>query len=258
MILHSITYELTDGVATITLNRPDKMNAMNSAMRRELTEALSEAGSEARAVLLTGNGPGFCAGQDLGDTKSFDELDLQRTLNEEYAPMLDALRQCPVPTICAVNGAAAGAGANFALAADIVIAADSASFLQAFARIGLVPDAGGTHTLPRRIGLARALGHCLLAEPISARQALEWGLIWEVVADDALQSHTAELAARLAKGPTLSYRLTKQALRASVENDWDAQFALEAELQAQAGKSADFVEGVMAFMQKRPAEFKGH
>lgn len=257
MTAQTLTYAVADGVAEIRLNRPDRMNALTTTMRREVTDALAQAASEARAILLTGNGPGFCAGQDLMDAGGFDDLDLQKTLLEEYKPMLDALRDSPVPTLCAVNGAAAGAGANLALAADIVIAAESATFLQAFARIGLVPDAGGTFMLPRRIGMARALGHCLLADKITAAQALDWGLIWEVVADDALEDHARAMAIRLAAGPTGAYRMIKDALRQSERNDWDTQFALEAELQGRAGKSADFAEGVMAFLQKRPAAYTG-
>ncbi|MEO1495077.1 MAG: enoyl-CoA hydratase-related protein [Pseudomonadota bacterium] len=257
MTTQTLTYALTDGVAEIRLNRPDRMNALTTTMRREIAEALRQGADEARAVLLTGNGPGFCAGQDLMDAGGFDDLDLEKTLLEEYKPMLDALRECPVPTVCAVNGAAAGAGANLALAADIVIAAKSATFLQAFARIGLVPDAGGTYMLPRRIGMARALGHCLLADKITATQARDWGLIWDVVADETLDTHAHGIAKRLAAGPTLAYRMIKDALRQSEANDWDTQFALEAELQGKAGKSADFVEGVTAFLQKRPAAYTG-
>ncbi len=257
MPYQTIEYALEDAVATIRLNRPDKMNALSAAMRRELIDALSRAPEEARALIITGNGPGFCAGQDLGDVRSLAELDLHQVLRDEYEPLLKLIYDCPVPTICAVNGAAAGAGANLALGADIVIAARSASFLQAFARIGLIPDAGGTYWLPRLVGQARAMGMALLAEPVPAETAAEWGLIWEAVDDDALESRAAELAGRLAAGPTVAYRLIKQALRASPGNTLPEQLELEATLQAQAGTTRDFMEGVMAFLQKRRAGFEG-
>ena len=257
MSFDTILYALADDVATITLNRPDKMNAMNAVMRQELAQALAQAASEARAVVLTGSGNGFCAGQDLGDVNSFDELDLGATLRDEYEPIIKQIYDFPVPVICAVNGAAAGAGANLALAADIVIAAHSASFLEAFARIGLIPDAGGTYWLPRLVGRARAMGMCLLADKIPAGKALEWGLIWDVVEDDQLQDHAAKMAQRLAKGPTMAYRLIKSALRESDGNDFEAQLSVEATLQAEAGQSRDFREGVMAFLEKRPAVYEG-
>lgn len=257
MRYETIDYFVEEDVATIRLNRPDKMNALSAAMRRELIDALSRAPGQARAVVLTGTGPGFCAGQDLGDVKNLGELDLDQVLREEYEPLLKLIYDCPVPTLCAVNGAAAGAGANLALGADIVIAARSASFLQAFARIGLIPDAGGTYWLPRLVGHARAMGMCLLAEPVPAATAAEWGLVWEVVEDDALESRATELARRLAGGPTVAFRLIKQALRASPGNSLAAQLELEATLQAEAAATRDFMEGVMAFLQKRPAKYEG-
>lgn len=257
MAYEFLLYEAAEGVVTITLNRPDRMNSLNRAMRFELIEALTRAAGEARAVILTGAGAGFCAGQDLGDRKALAGIDLERTLTEEYAPLIGRLRDCPVPTIAAVNGAAAGAGANLALAADIVIAARSASFLQAFSRIGLLPDAGGTWALPRLVGPARAMGLALLAEPLKAEKAAEWGLIWEAVADTALAARADELARKLAAGPTLAYRAAKEALRASMGNDFDSQFALEAKLQGELGRTRDFMEGVLAFLEKRPAGFEG-
>lgn len=257
MTYDTLLYELADDVATIRLNRPDRMNALNAAMRRELLDALTRAPKDARAIVLTGVGPGFCAGQDLGDVGSFEELDLERTLRDEYEPLLALLRDCPVPTICAINGAAAGAGANLALSADILIAARSASFLEAFARIGLIPDAGGTYWLPRLVGHARAMGMCLLADKISAETAAEWGLIWEVVDDEALGLRAREIATRLARGPTTAYRLMKEALRASQQNDLARQLVLEAKLQKQAGETHDFREGVMAFLEKRAPKYEG-
>jgi 2-(1,2-epoxy-1,2-dihydrophenyl)acetyl-CoA isomerase len=257
MSYETLLYSVVDDVATITLNRPDRMNSLSAAMRAELLDVLSRAPRDSRAVVLTGEGRGFCAGQDLGDTGNIAELNLERVLREEYEPLLKLVYDCPVPMICAVNGAAAGAGANLALAADVVIAARSAVFIEAFARIGLIPDAGGTYWLPRLGGMARAMGMCLFADPIPAERAAEWGLIWDVVDDDQLRHRATELAGRLAKGPTVAYRLMKQALRASMSNDLDNQLALEARLQGEAGKTRDFMEGVAAFMEKRPAKYEG-
>ena len=257
MSYETILFDTADDVATITLHRPDKMNSLSAAMRVELIDALTRAPREARVVVLTGAGRGFCAGQDLGDADTLANLNLERVLSEEYEPLLKLVYDCPVPVIASVNGAAAGAGANLALAADLVIAARSATFLEAFSRIGLIPDAGGTYWLPRLAGMARAMGMCLLADPIPAQQAADWGLIWEAVEDGELAAHTSALAQRLARGPTEAYRLTKQALRQSMANDLDTQLTLEAKLQGQAGATRDFLEGVAAFMEKRPAEFEG-
>lgn len=257
MTYETILYAVDGGVARITLNRPERMNCLSGPMRRELLHALRRAPQEARALVLTGAGRGFCSGQDLGDAASVADLDLEGTLRDEYEPMLRALYDCPIPTLCAVNGTAAGAGANLALAADVVIAARSAVFIQAFSRIGLIPDAGGTYWLPRMVGMPRAMGMCLFAEPIPAGRAADWGLIWEVVEDDQLAARAADLAARLAAGPTAAYRLAKQALRASGQNGLDDQLALEARLQGEAGRTRDFLEGVTAFVEKREARFEG-
>ncbi len=252
-----ITYAVEDGVATVTLNRPDVMNALNTQMRAEITDAVIRAGKEARVVVLTGAGRAFCSGQDLGDRANAANLDLERTLRDEYMPMLRAICDCPVPTISAVNGAAAGAGANLALAADVVIASESAFFLEAFTRIGLIPDAGGTWFLPRQMGLAKAMGASLFAEKITARQADDWGMIWEAVDDEVFDAHVAGRAAHLAKGPTAAYTRVKQALRASFDNDLDTQLGVESKLQGECGKTRDFKEGVVAFMEKRPAIYEG-
>lgn len=257
MAFETIEYSVSDSVATIRLNRPEKMNALNRTMRRELVEALSIAPDEARAIVLTGSGRAFCAGQDFGDVERLAELDIVELLREEYEPLIRLIHEGALPVIAAVNGTAAGAGANLALAADIVIAAQSAEFIQAFARIGLIPDAGGTWFLPRLVGQARAMGMSLLAEPVPADIAAEWGLIWEVVPDEALDSRVMELAARLASGPSSAYRLAKQALRASSANDLETQLALEARAQAEAAQSRDFMEGVMAFIEKRTPRFEG-
>ena len=257
MAYTSILYDLTGGIATITLNRPDVMNALSSAMRREVLAAMLRAQDEARVMVLTGTGRAFCSGQDLQDAGKIGSFDLERILNEEYVPMIKAITDSPIPTIAAVNGAAAGAGANLALAADIVIAAESASFIQAFTRIGLVPDAGGSYWLPRQIGLARAMGAVLFADKITARQAADWGMIYEAVPDLDFAAHWQARAAHLAKGPTAAYRGVKQALRQSFDNDLDGQLALEARLQGQCGQTEDFHEGVSAFLQKRSAMFSG-
>lgn len=253
----AILYELRDHIATVTLNRPEVMNALNVQMRAEITEAVRRASDEARVLVLTGAGRAFCSGQDLGDGADLATLDLERTLRDEYEPMLRALDGCPIPTLAAVNGPAAGAGANLALAADVVIAAESAVFLQAFARIGLIPDAGGTWRLPRQVGLARAMGAMMFAEPISATRAEAWGMIWEAVPDEDFAHRWCERARHLAQGPTAAYRHLKAALRASLSNDLEAQLMLEAELQGKCGESRDFKEGVLAFVEKRRPVFEG-
>ncbi|MCB2135806.1 MAG: enoyl-CoA hydratase/isomerase family protein [Rhodobacteraceae bacterium] len=252
-----ITYAEADGLAVITLNRPDVMNALNRRMRQEITAAVARAGQGARVLVLTGSGRAFCSGQDLTDGGSALEIDLERTLREEYEPMLRAIFDAPIPVIAAVNGAAAGAGANLALAADVVIAAESASFIQAFARIGLIPDAGGTYWLPRQVGFARAMGAALFADKITAREAADWGMIWQAVPDAEFDAVWQGRAAQLASGPTTTYRHIKTAIRQSFANDLDQQLALEAELQGACGRTADFREGVSAFLEKRPARFSG-
>lgn len=252
----TIRYEISEGLAVITLNRPEVMNALNRAMRAEITEALHRAGAEARAVVLTGAGRAFCSGQDLSDGADAG-LDLEAILRDEYEPMLRAIYACPVPVIAAVNGAAAGAGANLALAADVVIAAQSAGFMQAFTRIGLMPDAGGTFWLPRQVGFARAMGLALFADKLSAEEAARIGLIWEAVADVDFEHHWRARAMHLAKGPSAAYGAVKRALRASWGNDLAAQLALEARLQGELGASDDFREGLQAFLEKRPPRFEG-
>ncbi len=257
MEYQTLTFDVTDGLAVVTLNRPDKMNALTTQMRAEIEHAFVQGGKLARCVVITGAGRAFCSGQDLGDGGAAAASDLERTLRDEYAPMLRAITQCPVPTIAAVNGAAAGAGANLALAADVVFATESAYFLQAFTRIGLIPDAGGTYTLPRQMGMAKALGAALFADKISARQADDWGMIWEAVADGQFDAHWRAKAAQLASGPTAAYAAAKKTIRASWDNSFEDQLSLEAREQGKCGQSRDFQEGVMAFMQKRSAQFEG-
>lgn len=258
MPFETLTYEVTDDVALVTLNRPDVMNALNSKMRQEIRDAVIQGGQEARVVVLTGEGDrAFCSGQDLSDTSGGSPLNVTEVLRTEYAPMLKAIVDCPVPTISAVNGTAAGAGANLALAADVVIAAERAQFIQAFTRIALIPDAGGTYVLPRQMGMAKAMGAALFADTISARQADEWGMIYEAVPDADFDTHWRARAAHLAAGPTGTYKLVKDAIRGSYDNTLDDQLDLEAQLQGVAAASKDFIEGVTAFLQKRAAKFTG-
>jgi 2-(1,2-epoxy-1,2-dihydrophenyl)acetyl-CoA isomerase len=242
------------GVLTLTLNRPEVRNGLDATMRRELLDAVRAAPEAARVLVLTGAGKAFCSGQDLS---AGGKLDVERTLREEYEPVLRAIYDCPIPTIAAVNGAAAGAGANLALACDVVIAAESAVFVQAFARIGLLPDAGGTWWLPRQVGFARAMGAALFAEPVTAREAAAWGMIWQAVPDAVFAGTIEARAAALANGPTTAYRLIKQAIRAGLGNGLEEQLALEARLQAEATATRDFSEGVAAFLGKRAPRFEG-
>ncbi|MBT0963832.1 2-(1,2-epoxy-1,2-dihydrophenyl)acetyl-CoA isomerase PaaG [Denitromonas iodatirespirans] len=257
--------ELADAVATITLNRPDRLNAFTRQMHAELREALADvrAGRErgtVRALVLTGAGRAFCAGQDLGDRQSGPAgapPDLGASIEENYKPLVLALRALELPVIAAVNGVAAGAGASIALACDLVIAGRSASFIQSFAKLGLVPDTGGSWILPRLVGPARAMGLALLGERLSAEQAAEWGLIWSCVDDGELQPVVRELAMRLAAGPTCGYARTKQSLWASSTNDLDTQLDLERDFMRELGRSDDYREGVAAFIEKRAARFTG-
>src|SRR5881394_3190408 len=258
----SVLDSLDAGVLTITLNRPEKLNALNPAMHELLAAAFERARRESqiRAVLLTGAGRGFCPGQDLAERDvrpGAPPIDLSISLGQYYNPLVRRMRELPKPIVCAVNGVAAGAGANLALACDLVIAARGASFVQAFSRLGLVPDAGGTYFLPRLVGTARAMGLALLAEKLPAEQAAQWGLVWKVVDDDKLEAESRALAAALASGPTKGHGLAKRALYASSGNSLDAQLDLERDLQREAGLSEDYREGVTAFKEKRAPRFKG-
>jgi 2-(1,2-epoxy-1,2-dihydrophenyl)acetyl-CoA isomerase len=257
MIYQTIRYGVVQDIATITLNRPDVMNGLNTQMRAEIQHAVKAAPQRARVLVLTGAGKAFCSGQDLGDAKSVADIDLEGTLRDEYEPMLRAIYDCPIPTVAAVNGPAAGAGANLALATDVVIASSAAFFVQAFARIGLIPDAGGTYWLPRQIGFARAMGAALFAERISAQQAADWGMIWEAVPEAEFDAVIAARARHLATGPTKSYRYIKRAMRLSFDQTLDQQLETEAHLQGKAGRSRDFREGVLAFLEKRDAKYEG-
>lgn len=257
MHYETIIHEERDGVAVITLNRPEVMNALSTQMRAEITHAVQASGRSARVVVLTGAGRAFCSGQDLGDGGNAAALNLERTLRDEYIPMLMAIVDCPVPVIAAVNGTAAGAGANLALVCDITIAAESASFIQAFTRIGLIPDAGGTWVLPRTIGLQKAMGAALFADRIPARQAESWGMIWEAVPDADFDATWQARAAHLAQGPSVAHARIKRAMQASFGNSLAEQLVLEGQLQGECGRTRDFKEGVLAFQEKRAARFEG-
>src|SRR5882672_4585053 len=237
--MSSILVSQDAGVLTITLNRPEKLNAFNPEMHQLLRQAIERAGDEAdiRAVLLTGSGRGFCAGQDLAERNvgpGAAPIDLSVSIGAYYNPLVRLLRGLPKPVVCAVNGIAAGAGANVALACDLVLAARSASFVQSFSRLGLVPDSGGTYFLPRLVGTARAMGLALLGEKLSAEDAERWGLIWKAVDDAALLPAAMETAGKLAAGPTKGYRLLKKALHLSATSTLDAQLDLERDLQREA------------------------
>jgi len=259
MSYQTILFEAADGIARITLNRPDKLNAFTAEMHAELRDALDkvEAG-DTRVLLLTGVGRGFCAGQDLSQRKGGTTApDLGETLDTLYNPLIRRLRALEMPVIGAVNGVAAGAGMSLALACDITLAARSASFLQAFAKIGLLPDSGSTYFLPRLAGDARARALALLAEKITAEQAAAWGLIWKVVDDARLMEEAEALARHLASQPTKALGFIKRALDAAAGNTLDAQLDLERDLQREAGRTEDYREGVAAFLEKRAPIFKG-
>lgn len=262
MSYETIEFTISEGVAVLTLNRPDSLNSFNAQMHSEVKSALKEVkkDSSVRCLLLTGNGRGFCAGQDLGDRNvapGSAPPNLGESIEKNYSPMLRTIRSLEMPVICAVNGVAAGAGANIAFACDIVLAAKSASFIQAFCKIGLIPDCGGTWTLPRLVGPARAMALSLLGDKISAEQAEQWGMIWKTVENESLQNEAMAMAQHFASQPTKGLALIKRAIQASADNTFDEQLDLERDLQTLAGRTDDYREGVAAFIGKRKPAFKG-
>jgi 2-(1,2-epoxy-1,2-dihydrophenyl)acetyl-CoA isomerase len=262
MNYQNIQFQIADGIATLTLNRPDKLNSFTQAMHLEVRAALDalQADNSVRVLLLTGAGRGFCAGQDLSDRAvepGAQGVDLGHSVETYYAPLVLALKSLPMPVICAVNGVAAGAGANLALACDIVLAAKSASFVEVFCKLGLIPDTGGTWHLPRLVGHARAMGMALLGEKITAEVAEQWGLIWKCVPDDALMDQAMAMARHFSIAPTKGLAFTKQALQVSHANTLPEQLKLEGDMMRELGYSRDYREGVAAFMAKRAPNFVG-
>lgn len=262
MTYESIQFTINHGIAVLTLNRPDRLNSFTQAMHGEVRDALDklQADKTVRVLVLTGAGRGFCAGQDLNDRAvepGGKGVDLGESVEKYYAPLVKTLRTLPMPVICAVNGVAAGAGANLALACDIVLAAKSASFIEAFCKLGLIPDTGGTWVLPRLIGPARAMGLALLGDKLPAEKAEQWGLIWRCVPDEALMDEAMAMAEHFAKAPTKGLAFTKKAMLASWTNTLEDQLQMEAGMMRELGYSHDYREGVAAFIEKRQPQFKG-
>jgi 2-(1,2-epoxy-1,2-dihydrophenyl)acetyl-CoA isomerase len=262
MAKQGIQWQVAEGVGRITLDRPDVLNSFNREMAFSLQECLKECAENdaVRAVLLSGNGRGFCAGQDLKEVLP-EEGEPPKNLSEivaaSYNPVILGIRNLEKPVVCAVNGIAAGAGANLAFACDFVLASEKASFVQSFCKLGLVPDSGGTFFLPRLVGMARATALTMLGEKLTAEQALNWGLIYRVCQADGLLEEATKLAVFLASQPTKGFGYTKRALNASLANDLASQLAVEEELQGAAGRTADYAEGVAAFLEKRAPNFTG-
>ena len=258
MAYETIQFKLEAGIARLTLNRPDRLNSFTVQMHEEVADALSKL-EGARVLVLTGAGRGFCAGQDLNDraVAPGESVDLGHSVENYYNPLIRRLTALPFPVIARVNGVAAGAGANIALACDIVIAAKSAKFIQSFASIGLIPDSGGTWVLPRLVGQARALGLALTAEPLPAEKAAEWGLIWKAVEDEALDEEVDALASRFASAPTLGLAAIKRMIRQSWGHSLDQELDLQRDAMRELGMSEDYKEGVAAFMEKRAPKFAG-
>jgi len=258
MPYETIILDVADNIARITLNRPDRLNSFTRAMHAELAAALDEV-ADARVIILTGAGRGFCAGQDLNDRKvaGNEPVDLGETVDECWNPLIRRLATLPQPVIARVNGVAAGAGANIALACDLVVAAKSAKFIQSFAALGLIPDSGGSWHLPRLVGQARALGLALTGEPLSAEKAADWGLIWKCVDDEALDAEVDALAAKLAALPPLGLAAIKSIVRTTGARTLDEELDLQRDEMRRLGFTRDYREGVAAFLEKRPATFEG-
>jgi 2-(1,2-epoxy-1,2-dihydrophenyl)acetyl-CoA isomerase len=266
MSYENILFEIKDGIARLTLNRPDRLNSFNDAMHGEVRDAMAKikagaADGSVRVLLLTGAGRGFCAGQDLSDravAPGAEPVDIGAAIEKNYKPLVLALRELPLPVVCAVNGVAAGAGANIALACDIVVAAKSASFIQAFSKIGLLPDAGGTKFLPQLVGPARAMGLAMLGDKLPAEQAAQWGMIWKCVEDAQLAGEIEGLLTHFANAPTKGLAATKRAIYAAATTTLEEQLNIERDAQRELGRSADYREGVAAFMEKRAPKFTGN
>lgn len=262
MSYESIRFEIAEGIARLTLNRPDKLNSFTVAMHAEVRDALEQvkADKTVRVLLLTGAGRGFCAGQDLGDravSPGGAAVDLGESVEKWYAPLVLTLKRLPLPVVCAVNGVAAGAGANLAYGCDIVIACRSASFIQPFCKLGLIPDTGGTYALPRLVGPARAMGLAMLGDKLSAEQAFNLGLIWKVVDDAQLKEEVEGLLRHFASAPTRGLARTKQLINSSFSHTLEEQLMLERDAMRELGYTRDYAEGVAAFLEKRPARFIG-
>ena len=262
MTYSNILFTLERGIARLTLNRPDKLNSFNTAMQQEVQAALDQVANDpaVRVLLLTGAGRGFCAGQDLSDratSTNNEPADLGASIERYYAPMVRKLRALPLPVVCAVNGVAAGAGVSLALACDLVIAKGSASFIQSFTKLGLIPDTGGSYFLPRLLGPARALGLAMLGDRLSAQDAADWGMIWRCVEDEVFDREVETLVSGLAEAPTRGLAATKQAIYAGLSNTLDAQLNLERDTMRQLGYTQDYREGVHAFLEKRSPVFRG-
>jgi len=261
MAYQDILFTLDGGIARLTLNRPDKLNSFTARMHGEVADALTRIETDgARVLVLTGSGRGFCAGQDLSERRPGSDgapPDLGETVERFYAPLVRRLQALPLPVVVGVNGVAAGAGANLAFAGDIVIAKASASFIQSFCKLGLIPDTGGTYALPRLVGRSRAMGLALLGDKLGARQAEQWGLIWQCVADEDFDAELDKLATHFAQAPTKGLAFTKRALQVSLGNDLATQLDLERDMMRELGRSADYAEGVAAFLDKRAPRFKG-
>lgn len=262
MSFETLIFEIDGNIARITLNRPDRINAITAKMHEELREVFSELEKPgaARCVILTGAGRGFCSGQDLADRKAptpGERRDLSQSIQQNYNPLVKRMAALPIPILSAVNGVAAGAGASLALAADIVLAGHNTKFVQAFVNIGLVPDAGGTYVLPRRAGLAKAMGMTLLGTPITGRQAADWGLIWDSVEDESLLADAEAMAKTLAAKAPVALAAIKKTMRASLENSFVEQLDMEAEYQRICGYTDDYQEGIASFLEKRAPQFQG-
>lgn len=253
----AIRFMTRENIGWIKLARPKERNAINAQMRAELLHCIKSVHKHARVAVIYSGGDDFCAGQDFEDVRRVSEIDMEGPLRDEYQPLLEAIYECRIPVLAAVHGAATGMGASLALSCDVVVAAKSAEFTQAFSRLGMVPAGASSYWLPRHVGFARSMGAVLFGEPVSAEKAEQWGMIWTTTPDDSLMETTADMALKLTNGPTESFRLMKKAMRLSMDQTLEEQFESEAVLQGKAGRTRDFVEGVMAKIDGRDPDFEG-